>query len=167
MLQSIREKTSGVIAFIILGLVIITMLFFGIESYMSAKVETYAARIEGPAKFLTFGEQVREVGTDEFRKRFEQARLLVDQRLVATAGRPQPSRRLDPRHQLGLRFDHRVAAHPRRRRHRRLAAPPQHLRRSPGDHAALHLVQVRQSHLEESRERLRRDLHTTTILRAH
>ncbi|MBP8098726.1 MAG: SurA N-terminal domain-containing protein, partial [Arenimonas sp.] len=74
MLQSIREKTSGVIAFIILGLVIITMLFFGIESYLSAKVETYAARIEGPAKFLTFGEQVREVGTDEFRKRFEQAR---------------------------------------------------------------------------------------------
>ena len=74
MLQSIREKTSGVIAFIILGLVIITMLFFGIESYMSAKVETYAARVEGPAKFLGFGKQVREVGTDEFRKRFEQAR---------------------------------------------------------------------------------------------
>ena len=74
MLQSIREKTSGVIAFIILGLVIITMLFFGIESYMSAKVETYAAKIEGPAKFLGFGKQVREVGTDEFRKRFEQAR---------------------------------------------------------------------------------------------
>ena len=41
---------------------------------MSAKVETYAAKIEGPAKFLGFGKQVREVGTDEFRKRFEQAR---------------------------------------------------------------------------------------------
>jgi len=74
MLQSIREKTSGVIAFIILGLVIITMLFFGIESYMSAKVETYAAKIEGPAKFLGFGKQRSRVGSDEFRKRFEQAR---------------------------------------------------------------------------------------------
>jgi hypothetical protein len=30
----------------------------------------------------------------------------------------------------------------------------------------LHLVHVRKNHLEESREPLRRDLHTLTILRA-
>ena len=74
MLQSIREKTSGWIASIVLGLVILTMAFFGIESYLTPKVDTFVARIEGPAKFLTFGKQVREISQDEFRKRFDQAR---------------------------------------------------------------------------------------------
>jgi peptidyl-prolyl cis-trans isomerase D len=74
MLQSIREKTSGWVASVVLGLVILTMAFFGIESYMTAKVETYVAKIEGPAKFLVFGKQVREISQDEFRKRFDQAR---------------------------------------------------------------------------------------------
>ena len=74
MLQSIREKTSGWIASIILGLIILTMAFFGVESYLTPKVETYAVKIEGPAKFLMFGKQVREIGTDEFRKRFDQVR---------------------------------------------------------------------------------------------
>ena len=36
MLQSIREKTSGWIAVVVLGLVILTMAFFGIESYVLA-----------------------------------------------------------------------------------------------------------------------------------
>ena len=75
MLQRIREKSSGWIAFVILGLVIITMAFFGIESYIAPKVETYAAKIEGPPKFMIWGEQVREVSQDEFRRRFEQARV--------------------------------------------------------------------------------------------
>ena len=35
-----------------------------------------------------------------------------------------------------------------------------------GDDTPLHLIQMRQGHLEESRERLRCDLHTLTILRA-
>lgn len=74
MLQSIREKTSGWVASVVLGLVILTMAFFGIESYITAKVETYVAKISGPAKFLMFGKQVREISQDEFRKRFEQAR---------------------------------------------------------------------------------------------
>ncbi|MBP6596291.1 MAG: SurA N-terminal domain-containing protein [Arenimonas sp.] len=74
MLQRIREKSSGWIAFVILGLVIITMAFFGIESYFAPKIETYAAKIEGPPKFMIWGEQVREVSQDEFRRRFEQSR---------------------------------------------------------------------------------------------
>lgn len=74
MLQSIREKTSGWIASIVMGLVILTMAFFGMESYLVPKVETYAAKIEGPAKFLVFGKQVREISQDEFRKRFEEVR---------------------------------------------------------------------------------------------
>jgi peptidyl-prolyl cis-trans isomerase D len=74
MLQRIRDKSSGWIAFLILGAVIITMAFFGIDSYFSPRIETYAAKIEGPAKFVFFGKQEREISQDEFRRRFEQAR---------------------------------------------------------------------------------------------
>jgi peptidyl-prolyl cis-trans isomerase D len=74
MLQSIREKTSGWFASIILGLIILTMALWGIESYLNPTVENYAVRIEGPAKFLKFGAQKRDISPDEFRKRFEQAR---------------------------------------------------------------------------------------------
>lgn len=75
MLQRIRDKSSGWIAFVILGLVIITMAFFGIESYFAPKVETFAAKIEGPAKFWIWGKQSREISQDEFRRRFEQVRV--------------------------------------------------------------------------------------------
>ena len=74
MLQSIREKTSGWIATIILGLIILTMALWGIESYLSPTVENYAVRIEGPAKFWKFGAQKRDISPDEFRKRFDQVR---------------------------------------------------------------------------------------------
>ena len=74
MLQTIRDKSSGWLAFIILGLVIITMAFFGIESYFAPKVETYSAKIEGPAKYWLWGKQVREIGQDQFQRRFEQVR---------------------------------------------------------------------------------------------
>ena len=104
---------------------------------------------------------------DQLIERGQQTGLLVDQRLVAPTDSPQALRRLNPRSHLALGFDHRVPAHSRRRRHRRLAAPAQHLRRGPGHHPTLQLVHVRQHHLEESRERLRRDLHTLTILRAY
>ena len=74
MLQSIREKTSGWIAGIILGAVILTMAFFGIESYVGGKVETYAAKIEGPARFAGIGGQEREIDANAFRQRFDQVR---------------------------------------------------------------------------------------------
>lgn len=74
MLQSIREKTSGLIAFIILGLVIITMLFFGIESYVTGRTDTFVAKIEGPSKFLGYGGQEREITDVEFRERLERVR---------------------------------------------------------------------------------------------
>lgn len=74
MLQKIRDKSSGWIAFLVLGLVILTMAFFGVESYFAPKIETYSAKIEGPAKLLGFGAQVREISQDEFRRRFEQVR---------------------------------------------------------------------------------------------
>jgi peptidyl-prolyl cis-trans isomerase D len=79
MLQSIREKTSGWFASIILGLIILTMGLWGIESYLNPTVENYAARITGPAKFLKFGAQKRDISPDEFRKRFDQARTAAKQ----------------------------------------------------------------------------------------
>ena len=80
MLQTIRDKSSGWLAFTILGLVIITMAFFGVESYFSPKIETYSAKIEGPAKFWIWGKQVREIPQDQFQRRFEQARQAERQR---------------------------------------------------------------------------------------
>lgn len=73
MLQSIREKTSGWIAVVILGLVIVTMAFFGIETYVGS-VDNFAAKIEGPAKFLGYGGQVREISAAQFRERFDRVR---------------------------------------------------------------------------------------------
>lgn len=72
MLQNIREKKW--IAFAILVPVIITMAFFGIDSYFSARIDTYAAKIQGPAKFGIWGAQEREISQDEFRRRYEQTR---------------------------------------------------------------------------------------------
>jgi peptidyl-prolyl cis-trans isomerase D len=75
MLQHIRERSSGLIAYLILGAVIVTMAFFGVDAYFSPKVETYAAKIEGPAKFLGWGGQEREISQEQFRRRFDEARF--------------------------------------------------------------------------------------------
>lgn len=74
MLQSIRDKTSGWIASIILGLIIIGMVFFGVESYLTPKVDTYAAKVEGPRKYWVFPGDSREVTVEEFRNRFQAVR---------------------------------------------------------------------------------------------
>ena len=74
MLQSIREKTSGWIATVILGLIILTFAFFGIEGYLQSDVLSYAARIEGPAKFWIFGKQKHDISQDEFQQAMAAAR---------------------------------------------------------------------------------------------
>lgn len=88
MLQSIREKTSGWIASIVLGLIILTMAFFGMESYLTADVPTYAAKIErAPAWWPTAPKfwpvsalwSKDEITQDEFRKRFDQVRQMQRQ----------------------------------------------------------------------------------------
>lgn len=79
MLENIREKKW--IAYTILVPVIIAMAFFGIDSYFSTKIETYAARIEGPPKFMIWGAQEKEISQDQFRRRFEQARAQERARL--------------------------------------------------------------------------------------
>ena len=55
MLQALRDKTSGWIATVILGLLIIPFAFFGMESYLSQRVETYSARISQPPSWWASG----------------------------------------------------------------------------------------------------------------
>ena len=75
MLQAIREKTSGWFATIILGLIIVTMAFFGIESYMTRSVDDYVARVEGPRKFYgLLGGQLRDIEVRDFAERFDRVR---------------------------------------------------------------------------------------------
>lgn len=83
MLQALRDKTSGWIATVILGLLIIPFAFFGMESYMSQRVETHAARISQPPSWwtsaprvwpLTYLWKIHDIDNGEFRQRFEMAR---------------------------------------------------------------------------------------------
>ncbi len=63
MLQNLREKTSGLIAKIILGLIIIAFSFFGIESYFQARTDEFVARVGD-----------REISQTEFRARVDEQR---------------------------------------------------------------------------------------------
>ena len=92
MLQKLREKTSGWIASVILGLLTIPFAFFGVEQYMSRSNETWAAKIEAPptwwagaphwwpASMLWTRE---EISNQDFRQRFEQERQAQRQELGA------------------------------------------------------------------------------------
>jgi len=84
MLQKLRDKTSGWIATVILGLLIIPFAFFGMESYLSQRVDTYAARISQPPSWWRSAPEVwplsylwttHEIDSNEFRQRFEIARM--------------------------------------------------------------------------------------------
>ena len=83
MLQNIRDKTSGWFASILLGLIILTMAFFGIESYLTPKVDRFAAEILSPPTWWKSAPNswpanmfwtTKDVSVEEFRKRFDQAR---------------------------------------------------------------------------------------------
>ncbi|MDI1253816.1 SurA N-terminal domain-containing protein [Thermomonas sp.] len=84
MLQKLRDKTSGWIATVILGLLIVPFAFFGMESYMSQRVDTYAARIVQPPSWwqsapqawpVSYFWRTHDIDNAEFRQRFEQARM--------------------------------------------------------------------------------------------
>jgi peptidyl-prolyl cis-trans isomerase D len=75
MLQAIRDKTSGWVATIVLGLIIVTMMFFGVESYMQRRPDDYLARVEGPRKaYGLLAGQVKDINQQEFRERFDRLR---------------------------------------------------------------------------------------------
>src|SRR3954468_5880627 len=84
MLQKLRDTTSGWIATVILGLLIIPFAFFGMVSYMSQRVETFAAHIAQPPAWWQSAPQAwpvsylwrtHDIDNAEFRQRFEQARM--------------------------------------------------------------------------------------------
>jgi peptidyl-prolyl cis-trans isomerase D len=75
MLQAIRDKTSGWVATIVLGLIMVTMMFFGIENYMQRRPDDYLVRVEGPRKvFGLLAGQVRDINERQFRESFDRAR---------------------------------------------------------------------------------------------
>ena len=84
MLQSLRDKTSGWIATVIIGLLIIPFAFFGMESYLSQRVDTHAARIKQPPAWwqsapeawpVSIFWRTHDIDSAEFRQRFETARM--------------------------------------------------------------------------------------------
>ena len=84
MLQTLRDKSSGWIATVILGLLCIPFAFFGMEQYLFQRNATFAAKIEAPpgwwpgapnnafVRWLFWSDE--EIGADEFRTTFEQQR---------------------------------------------------------------------------------------------
>jgi peptidyl-prolyl cis-trans isomerase D len=84
MLQALREKSSGWIATIILGLLMIPFAFFGMEQYLFQRTETFAARIQAPPAWWPSAPDwwvVRkavwheeEITVEEFRSEFERQR---------------------------------------------------------------------------------------------
>jgi peptidyl-prolyl cis-trans isomerase D len=83
MLQKLREKTSGWIAMVILGLLCIPFAFFGMEQYLFQSNQTFSAKVEAPPKWwqsapswwpATMLWQREEIDQNEFRDAFEQAR---------------------------------------------------------------------------------------------
>ncbi|WP_342315801.1 peptidyl-prolyl cis-trans isomerase [Lysobacter sp. FW306-1B-D06B] len=83
MLQKLRDKTSGWIATVILGLLIIPFAFVGIEQYLGQRTDTSVARIDAPPTWWPSAPSWwpvsvfwthEKIGVDEFRNRFEQER---------------------------------------------------------------------------------------------
>ena len=63
MLQALRAKTTGLIAKIVLGLIVIAFSFFGIESYFISQTDSFVARVGD-----------REISQQDFRSRFDEYR---------------------------------------------------------------------------------------------
>lgn len=83
MLQALRDKSSGWVATVVLGLLIIPFALFGINDYVSGGSQNYAARIQTPPAWwpgapaawpvnMLWGKH--DIETREFRERFEQER---------------------------------------------------------------------------------------------
>lgn len=83
MLQTLRDKSSGWLATAILALLIVPFAFFGMEQYLFQRNDTFAAKIKAPPTWwpsapafwpVTMLWHREEIGADEFRTAFEQAR---------------------------------------------------------------------------------------------
>lgn len=84
MLQALREKSSGWIATIILGMLMVPFAFFGMEQYLFQRNDTFVAKIEAPPSWWSSAPdwwlvrkalwQKEEISADQFRTRFESLR---------------------------------------------------------------------------------------------
>jgi len=83
MLQKLRDKTTGWIATLILGLLIIPFAFVGVNEYMTGGTANDVATIEAPPSWwksapswwpVSMAWQRREITIDEFRQEFERER---------------------------------------------------------------------------------------------
>lgn len=83
MLQSLRDKTSSWIAPVILTLLTIPFAFFGVDQYMSQRVETWAARVESPPSWWKSAPawwpasmlwQREDISVQDFRQRYDAIR---------------------------------------------------------------------------------------------
>ena len=83
MLQTLREKTSGWFATVVLGVLVVPFAFFGMEQYLFQNNATFAAKIEAPPAWwpsapsfwpVTMLWQREEISSDEFHNQFAQAR---------------------------------------------------------------------------------------------
>ncbi len=83
MLQALREKSSGWVATLILGLLIVPFALFGVSDYMTGSAENYAARIQSPPSWWKSAPSFwpvsvfwddEEISVQEYRQRLEQAR---------------------------------------------------------------------------------------------
>ncbi|HVF34364.1 MAG TPA: SurA N-terminal domain-containing protein [Candidatus Saccharimonadia bacterium] len=101
MLQKLREKTSGWLAFVILAAVSIPFAFFGINNYFETRTETFVAKVdeaeitpsEFRVRFERYRDQVRQMQGDAFdAEYFEQATVkremldaMIDEEVLAQA----------------------------------------------------------------------------------
>ncbi|MCM2336069.1 MAG: SurA N-terminal domain-containing protein [Pseudomonas sp.] len=83
MLQKLRDKTSGWIATVILGLLIIPFAFFGMQDYLVQRSDMHVARVEAPPAWWSTAPswwpvsilwEHEDVTIEEFRTAFEQER---------------------------------------------------------------------------------------------
>lgn len=81
MLQALRDKSSGWIATIILGMLMIPFAFFGLDQYIFQRNDTFVAKIEAPPAWWSSAPdwwlvrkalwQKEEISADQFRTKFE------------------------------------------------------------------------------------------------
>lgn len=90
MLQKLRDKTTGWIAGIILTIVTVPFAFFGMESYMQQRVETWVARVSQPPSWWRSAPDVwpftylwtsADIDPDAFRQRVDMVRVNVRNRM--------------------------------------------------------------------------------------
>ncbi len=83
MLQALRDKSSGWLATVILGILIVPFALFGINDYMGGGAQNYAAQIQTPPSWwksapsfwpVSMAWEKEEISTQEFRQYFDQVR---------------------------------------------------------------------------------------------